>query len=533
MAQSFVEGVFVSDNCDSPRRVLSEAAKRVVAAREARFENARRRRNDVVTFSPLALKRAPNGPAPRVTLLVPTYNRNAFVARQLDYLDRHFDPAFFAVSILDGSSETAAIEENKRLASHHNVSYKWYDSSVATGYDRLVDRLSEIDTDYAQFMPDDDYFCEDTMRRHVTLLDENPEAVGAYGHAASFSTVFKHDGSPNCTQLGFDFERNTVTDNEDEPLQRIFKSFFAKSRAAYYSLHRTDVLLRAVVAAKRGSVLNDICRNGKSEIDMDCFYFGDIIMYAVPLMMGKKINSGLPMVAFQIGNSFDSATRKNPPEMEGADKGGDLSASISIAEELNHAPRSQLNGRQPHHKLPLHKEFRYPERAELLITVLTDEYEQLHRTGRPDAIDRFFRELVMSWLGSIGTGGMHAISALNRALLDIYSVTSPGSKVRQNLLLNHDILNVEANHTTCEICEIAHSKLCEEIKRQYAFLLRELRYINGTSRFRVQQQDRPEIEIAKFLYKSHQPNPEQPNSTIHVLTTGDSDPPGRAGNLTG
>src|SRR5690606_34587324 len=140
-------GVTMDKKPDRPAIDISVAAKNVIAAREARIEHARRRSGSRISFKPMILERAKNSQEPRVTLMIPTCNRNYFLGRQLDYLDRNFDRAFFDIIVLDGSTKQDSITENQRLSSKYNITYKWYDSETVTGYDRFIDTLSHLKTD--------------------------------------------------------------------------------------------------------------------------------------------------------------------------------------------------------------------------------------------------------------------------------------------------------------------------------------------------------------------------------------------------
>jgi len=347
-------------------------------------------------------------------------------------------------------------------------------------------------------MPDDDYFCEDTMRKHVTLLDERPDAVGAFGHAASFLPVSKQDGTPHFVQVRIKPEDKPDNDTFTDPIQRIFYAFFEKSRSSYYSLYRTDVYLRSVIAAKRGSVLNDA-----DHVDSNYFYLGDAILTALPLIVGNKINTGLPMVAFQIGNSV-GVNLPEPSESLSSPRRETVDHSKK-SDRNNTGPTAIMQTRQPHHMLPLLPEFQFAKRAEMFISTLTEEYEAVQQTAKPQVLDRFFRELLMCWIGSIGMGGGYATSAFNRTRKNLALGPDGHVSVRNSGIMKHDIVEIDGPRDVCKICEAGGSVLCDDIKLQYGFFLNELININGASSFQLREEDWLEIELAKALYSRTRP----------------------------
>jgi len=78
--------------------------------------------------------------APRITLLVPTFNRSSYLARQLDYL-KTFDRSFYSIVVLDGSIEPDEQSKNAELAALHGVDFHRQDSAALSYYDRMIDGI--------------------------------------------------------------------------------------------------------------------------------------------------------------------------------------------------------------------------------------------------------------------------------------------------------------------------------------------------------------------------------------------------------
>ena len=430
---------------------------------------------------PADIEPAPNGPKPRVTLVIPTYNRSVYLARQLEYLSRKFDPAFYQVLVLDGSRDEKERAENKRISESRGVACQWYDSDVYSGYDRMIAGMANVGTDFAQFMPDDDYFCEPTMRRHVTMLDENPDAVGAYGHSIEFDTVFNKHGEPAQARLWICKDHNATDDAFDHPIERLFYAFFEKSRSAYFCLYRSEILLRSLKGAKKAGVLNLELKDGTELADTEFFYFGDLAMTAVPLIIGKKLNSHLPMLAYQIGNSVNASP---------------------ASEDKTAGPV-----RRSHHMLPLDESYQFLTRSKMLIDTMVEEYEREHATGKPEVLQQFFGELLIAFLGSVATAGpaLPLQAVYNEALRELGGDRQSMLAAWPRLIFHHQPFDITGDGTSCKVCAANGLTTCQTVSAGYGFLLAEIPTIMGVKRLRIIEKSPTEREMTEILYSRRRP----------------------------
>lgn len=113
----------------------------------------------------------------RITIIVPTIARPAFVRRQFEYWKNY--PT--QVVILDGADEPVNLDDLELNAP--NVRY------VRTGThfnERLATAGQYINTEFCAFLPDDEFFLPSGLRSAVQHLDSNPMTIGVVGRALYF-----------------------------------------------------------------------------------------------------------------------------------------------------------------------------------------------------------------------------------------------------------------------------------------------------------------------------------------------------------
>lgn len=241
---------------------------------------------------------------PRLTILLPTYNRAHYLARQLDYLTASFDGGLCRVMVLDGSSDAVEREKNRQLAQTHLADYGWYDSKIYAGYARMVDALEKTDTEYAIFMPDDDYYVFSSVVRCVEELDRQPDVVGVFG--ADVMVNIDTGSDTRTLQLMSLGEGEKLDYGFSSPFARMLFAMGEVQRSTYFSVYRREVLYRAFKAALDHSV---IPQPDDDMVDPKCFYFGDIIAGFVPMLYGKMVHVDAPVCAYEVGQSVDNGRR--------------------------------------------------------------------------------------------------------------------------------------------------------------------------------------------------------------------------------
>ncbi|MBU1211358.1 MAG: TIGR00180 family glycosyltransferase [Alphaproteobacteria bacterium] len=417
----------------------------------------------------------------RVTLLIPTFNRSHFLTRQLDYLARHFSADFYAIRILDGSNQEHEREKNRTLATANNVEYGWWDSALVAGYQRLIAGCELVETDYVQLVPDDDYFSQTAMRRHVEILDEHSDAVAAYGHTIAFREMNNAGDQNYHLQVRLPTRENLPDYTFDHPISNIFYSMFERSRAAYYCLYRRDVLLKSLRVAQESSVLVDAGSRNENDslIDSRCYYFGDLAMTMMPLILGKKINSGLPSVGYQVGQSFDKGAS---------------------------AKEHKVPERLPHHRLLLDPSFEFAVRARKYIDCLVSEYSLAHPGSDAEALDGFLTHVTMAFFGTM---------AANSVLLRTYNQAGKRLGVPGRMRLRA-VQNVSKASEILELSQLPDSGSAtprgevietKRIIRDYQFLTDEISRFYKSDRLEVVTVGNIELELAQMLFSFERPTP--------------------------
>ncbi|MBU1211368.1 MAG: hypothetical protein KJ587_08860 [Alphaproteobacteria bacterium] len=415
----------------------------------------------------------------RVALLIPTFNRSLYLARQLSYLKKHFAPDFYKVCVLDGSKKNDERERNKLLATEFGVECFWYDSANVSIYQRLIAGAELVQCDYIQVVPDDDYFSEAAIRYHVEMLDNSPAAVGAFGHVLSFREVNNLGDENHRLHLRLPVCENRPDYIFDHPISNIFYAVCEKGRGQYYCLHRRDVLIKSLRVAQVSSVLLTASSDHEhaAQIDSRCYYFGDLAMTVMPLILGKKMNSGLPSVGYQTGQSFDV---------------GDGAKKHEVPERL------------PHHRLLLDPSFEFGVRARKFIATLGFEYLLAHPASDTEAVDEFFTHITMSFFGSLAANSVllrtynqagHKLGVAGRMRIRaVQSVTQISKSVWLDKIDGAKAL-VPKTLGACHITD------------DYRFLIDDITAFYKTGNLEVATVGNVDIEVAHTLYSFERPTP--------------------------
>jgi len=317
------------------------------------------------------------------------------------------------------------------------------------------------------------------LRTHAHLLDESPDAVSAFGHAIGF--LRRGDATTDgVLRLDVAAYRDRPDYVFDHPLVRLHYALLEKSRSAYYCLYRTEVAGRIYAAARTYAQFGgaDSASDG-ALIDPLAYYFGDLLMIAMPLIMGKKLNSGLPSVACEAGQSFNAANRSDivgPP-------------------------------RQPYYLLPADDAFQFPERLRRFVDGLVTEYTRLHDCPDVGELTRFLTSLTMAAIGTTALTG-DWIGRYN-ALLDTLAVDPPARVLTAaRIFTHHSVLDDPAGPTDCAVCRAGSGDVCRSVRADYAFAIDHVARHHGLRRSQVMETARTtELEFAHTMFSFDRPLP--------------------------
>ncbi len=176
----------------------------------------------------------------RYTLLIPTYNRSAYLRGLLGYLAaRRFE---HPIRILDSSSGQALSENRDNVArTGLDVDYQIFDPAIPVN-SKVALGIESVATPYCSFCADDDVLFTRNLDQLLDVLDADPAFVAAHGYYVNFKP-------------GHDFYvSNTVYSAPsiagDDGLKRIVDQM-GDYQAIFYAIHRTDVMRSVLKQAER------------------------------------------------------------------------------------------------------------------------------------------------------------------------------------------------------------------------------------------------------------------------------------------
>ncbi|MEY3581207.1 MAG: hypothetical protein RLZ02_160 [Actinomycetota bacterium] len=165
-----------------------------------------------------------------LTLVIPAYNRPAYLARQIDY----WVGTGIQLCILDGSKEKAPDDLIARMGK--NVHYEY----MPIGFnERLVHASQIVKTKYVALLGDDELYAKQGLQDCLDLLDLDSRLIGCVGRSLFF---FHRDGEIYGYQV---YEKSQdVIEMYGDGLSRLRNSFPEgdPSRAPYllYGVFRRD-----------------------------------------------------------------------------------------------------------------------------------------------------------------------------------------------------------------------------------------------------------------------------------------------------
>ncbi len=242
------------------------------------------------------------------TLVIPTYNRHAWLAALLTYLERM--RVKFPVLVLDSSDMEDADKNRSMIAGLSlHVDYRPYPSTTAFRQ-KLYDGLMNVETRYCSLCADDDIIIPDAIDKCVEHLERHPDHVGAQGLYFAFSESERRyfvDDVPY-DYLSLDHE------NAIERIAFLFKDY----QSNFYAIYRTEVQRR---------VFSIIVRQENS-------LFFEIMQSALTSAMGKVRRIPVVYAGRRRSPSAGNPTCWHPVEWLAADPEGLLGAYAKYRNEL-------------------------------------------------------------------------------------------------------------------------------------------------------------------------------------------------------
>ena len=170
-------------------------------------------------------------PGSRYTLLIPTFNRPAYLRSLLGYLAaRRFE---YPVRILDSSSGDA-LSQNRQTVGRRDLDivHEIYEPTIPI-YKKFEAGIRSVESSFCSFCADDDVLFTDQLNELLDVLDANPAFVVAHGYYVNFKP-------------GDDFDiwytvYSAPSISGDDALKRIVEQM-SDYQAIFYGVHRTSVM---------------------------------------------------------------------------------------------------------------------------------------------------------------------------------------------------------------------------------------------------------------------------------------------------
>ena len=123
--------------------------------------------------------------SPKVTVVIPTYRRPAYLQEALDSLSRQTFKDFEAIVVDDGTPG----EENRQICSKYSfVRYILTSNSGSQSGHNIG--IIEARGEYVAFLDDDDQWVEEKLQKQVDILDRQRD----YGLVHSYCQIIDENG---------------------------------------------------------------------------------------------------------------------------------------------------------------------------------------------------------------------------------------------------------------------------------------------------------------------------------------------------
>lgn len=195
----------------------------------------------------------------KITILIHTKNRPAFLLRLLDYYNEKIGSLRVFLIILDGSDEENYLTISDQIKTKKyqlNINFLHHDSQVSLTL-RLAEALPLISTPYVLLAADDDFYFFDWLEPAVELLDSDLSYGVVHGYAIQFE-LESYIPYGNLVKLGYKKPNPPIRWLEDENpfdrLKELGKSNWATT--GWYALQRTEILSTIVNIANKNELVD-------------------------------------------------------------------------------------------------------------------------------------------------------------------------------------------------------------------------------------------------------------------------------------
>lgn len=175
--------------------------------------------------------------SPKVTVLIPTYNRYAFLKRLLRYyLNAEIT---FDILIADSSTDHLSDDELTRLIDSPRVSYLKFPSETNL-FEKIRQALGKITTEYVVICADDDFIIPSAIQECIDFMEQNTGYAVVQGLRGAHLLRKRGNG-----EVEFDWTLAPTGSYKsitfDDPSERL-KYHLSNYTVTIYGVHRTSTL---------------------------------------------------------------------------------------------------------------------------------------------------------------------------------------------------------------------------------------------------------------------------------------------------
>ena len=165
----------------------------------------------------------------QLTLIIPTYNRQNYVARQIAYLSNWN----VTTLIMDGSEKDLSIEIRDTLALYPHIQYQNIKESYVN---RVSIAASRVKTPYVACLADDDTYLPTGLLEAIDILQKNPTSVTCMGLAVGTDQICRKTYS---FKYGTNLRNYTIEGNNF--VDRVIGGMQNYRPATPYAVYRSEV----------------------------------------------------------------------------------------------------------------------------------------------------------------------------------------------------------------------------------------------------------------------------------------------------
>ncbi|MEA5086493.1 MAG: TIGR00180 family glycosyltransferase [Methanocorpusculum sp.] len=261
----------------------------------------------------------------KLTLVIPTYNRNYYLSRCLWY-HAHFP--FGEIIVADSSPEEKKVVNRETVAKVRemfgaNVRYLEYEPETEKYggdiYRKWGDAVQHVETEYSQICTDKEFLILTTICDCISFCDENNEYIAAFGIWYNVSIDHITDTTTHYVLSPNDIGKSHKLDVEDK-LERFLDAFVHPQTCAKSLLLATSKteILKQVYEDYAKSSINDI-RYAELYLAYTGYLFGKVHCFNLKMhkirdeIVIQIHRSNSNRVCF---NSFESSTTRYPSTLD-------------------------------------------------------------------------------------------------------------------------------------------------------------------------------------------------------------------------